>query len=180
MLSPGVTSPFEPSSKKACAAEPPIVVRSPVTVMPVLAGLVAGLTVTVKSVVLPCTTVFGFELPEAPKRVAAGNVAFVGTGPGKWLAISEHGADLDLSGMAAVVDQSDAWGVMRVEGPAAREMLQQRLPIDLHPRDFGPGDAAATSLGHIGVLLWQLDDAPSYEIAAPRSYAGSFCHVLLA
>jgi sarcosine oxidase subunit gamma len=123
---------------------------------------------------------FGVDLPSGPKRVVAGEVAFVGTGPGKWLAIAEHGADLAFAGVAAVVDQSDAWGVVRVEGPAAREALQKLLPIDLHPRAFGPGDAAATSLGHIGVLLWQLDAAPCYEIAAPRSYAGSFCHALLA
>jgi heterotetrameric sarcosine oxidase gamma subunit len=122
---------------------------------------------------------FGVELPEGPKRVAAGEIAFVGTGPGKWLAIFEPGTDLDLAGVAAVVDQSDTYAVVHAEGPVAREMLQQRLPIDLHPRAFGPGDAAATSLGHIGVLLWQLDDAPSYEIAAPRSYAASFCHALL-
>jgi sarcosine oxidase subunit gamma len=123
---------------------------------------------------------FGVELPEGPRRVAAGEVAFVGTGPGKWLAILEPGADLDLAGVAAVVDQSDAYAVVRAEGPAAREALQKLLPIDLHPRAFGPGDAAATSLGHIGVLLWQLDAVPCYEIAAPRSYAGSFCHALLA
>ena len=38
-MSPAVTSPFVPSSKNGCEAAPPIAVRSPVTLMPVLASL---------------------------------------------------------------------------------------------------------------------------------------------
>jgi len=47
-------------SMKACAAEPPIANRSPVTVMPVLAGLVPGVTVTVIVLVAPGRTLPGF------------------------------------------------------------------------------------------------------------------------
>ena len=31
-----------------------------------------------------------------------------------------------------------------------------------------------TAIAHIGVQLWQLDDAPTYELAVPRSMAKSF------
>src|SRR6187401_2786979 len=60
ILSPGVASPFVPSSKKACVAEPPMFDKFPITVIPVLGGVVAGMTVTVKSVVPPGVTVVGF------------------------------------------------------------------------------------------------------------------------
>src|ERR1700744_2472190 len=62
-LSPGVTSPFVPSSKKACVADPPIPERSAVTAMPVLP--VPGVTVTVSSVIPPEVTVEGFAAPVA-------------------------------------------------------------------------------------------------------------------
>ena len=45
--------------------------------------------------------------------------------------------------------------------------------IDLHPRAFKPGDVALTIAAHIGVQLWQVDEAPTYEIAVPRSLARS-------
>src|SRR5215216_2397348 len=50
VLSPGVTSPFELSSKRDCVTEPPIVLRSQVTAKPVLAGFVPGVVATVNRV----------------------------------------------------------------------------------------------------------------------------------
>jgi hypothetical protein len=54
MPSPAAMSPSAPSSWNADAADPPIDARSPVTVTPVLAGFVPGVTSTVSSVV--CVT----------------------------------------------------------------------------------------------------------------------------
>jgi hypothetical protein len=59
MLSFAAVSPWVPSSKNCCDAEPPMAVRSAVTAMPVLVGLRPGVTVTVNSVVLPACTVEG-------------------------------------------------------------------------------------------------------------------------
>jgi sarcosine oxidase subunit gamma len=129
---------------------------------------------------------FGIDLPAGPERAAAGPLAFLGVGPGKWLALHDGGdpafvAGLaaGLTGLAAVVDQSDGYAVLRVSGPAAREALQKALPVDLHPRAFGPGDVAVTSMAHVGVTVWQLDATPVYELAAARSFAGNFHHALL-
>src|SRR5215213_8533117 len=58
-LSPDVASPFVPLSKNACDPEPPIELRSPVTVRPVLVGLAPGVTVTVSVDELPAKTVPG-------------------------------------------------------------------------------------------------------------------------
>src|SRR5438067_1387138 len=67
MLSPGVTSPFDPSSYIVCVALPPIGVRSAMAVMPVLAGDWPGVTATLSSVMPVAETVDGVADP-APTR----------------------------------------------------------------------------------------------------------------
>ena len=134
-------------------------------------------------------SLFGIALPGRPKRVIAGNVAFIGTGPSQWLAIEQASRDpqafaaklkRDLAGLASISDQSDARAVIRISGPAARQALAKGLPIDLHPRVFGPGDAALTQIALIGAHIWQIDDTPAYEIAVFRSLAGSLADWLIA
>jgi len=134
-------------------------------------------------------SLFGIALPTGPKRVAEGKVAFVGMGPGQWLAVEQASADpqafaaklnKDLAGLASISDQSDARAVIRVSGPAARQALAKGLPVDLHPRVFGPGDSALTQIALIGAHVWQIDEAPTYEIAVFRSLAGSFADWLIA
>src|SRR5919108_680146 len=49
-----------PLSVNACDAEPPMALRSPVTVMPLLAGLLPGVTVTVIVLEAPGRTAPGF------------------------------------------------------------------------------------------------------------------------
>jgi sarcosine oxidase subunit gamma len=78
--------------------------------------------------------------------------------------------------LASVSDQSSGYAVLRVTGPTARHLLSRGAFIDFHPSVFGPGSAAVTTIAHIGVVLWQLDDAPTYDVALFRSYAESFWH----
>jgi sarcosine oxidase subunit gamma len=122
---------------------------------------------------------YALDLPATPKRVEQGGLAVIWSGPGQWLAVAEDGRDLarelseTVGAFAAVSDQSDGLAVLRVSGPHARDALIKGVGLDLHPRAFGPGDAAVTMIAHIGAQLWQLDDRPSYEIAIYRSFAGS-------
>lgn len=126
------------------------------------------------------------DLPTRPARVEGNGVAIVWAGPDQWLAVAERGQGRDLeaelkttlAGVASVVDHSDGRVVVRISGPRARDVLAKGVPIDLHPRAFRPGDVAITHASHIGVILWQLDDAPTYEAAMFRSYADSFAHWL--
>ncbi|RXF73149.1 sarcosine oxidase subunit gamma [Hansschlegelia zhihuaiae] len=116
---------------------------------------------------------YGLDLPTAPKRIASGAAAFIWAGPGKWLA-SSTAPNADFTGLpAAVADQSDGRAVLRLSGPRAREILATLTAIDLHPRAFAPGDAAMTHAASIAIHLWQVDEAPTYEFAAFRSYAAT-------
>ena len=80
---------------------------------------------------------------------------------------------IGLGKRAMIADQSDGRCVLRLRGMKAREVLAKGIGIDLHARAFKPGDVALTLAAHVGVQLWQLDDAPTYEIAVARSLAGS-------
>ena len=51
--------------------------------------------------------------------------------------------------------------------------------IDLHPAAFPPGAAAMTSIAHIGVHLWRVDERRDdsdaiFDILIARSMAASF------
>lgn len=133
----------------------------------------------------------GMTLPVAPARHCQGSLAFIGMGPDRWLATLDNGAtpkngddvwakslERDLAGYASVTDQTDGYAVLRIGGPKARAMLAKGVAIDLHPRVFRAGNVAITQIAHMGVMLWQLDERPTYEIAVFRSLAGSFWHWL--
>jgi sarcosine oxidase subunit gamma len=132
---------------------------------------------------------FALELPEGPRRVAAGPLAFVGTGPGAWLVTAE-GGDAEfaaalartLESCAAVTDQSGAHALLRLSGAQIRSTLAKMLPLDLHPRVFAIGAAAATAAAQVPVLVWRLEDSPAglavFEIAVARSLCVSFWHSL--
>ena len=126
-------------------------------------------------------TAFGIVLPDGPRRVTRGHVAFAGVGPDQWIASAE-GADAAgftarvrarIGPFAAVSDQSDARLVLRVSGPRVRDMLAKGVPVDLHPKAFKPGDTVCTVVGYINTQIDMLDEA-IYQLAGPRSMAGSF------
>jgi methylglutamate dehydrogenase subunit D len=122
---------------------------------------------------------YGVEAPTRPCIAQGRTFDLVWSGPEQWLAVSQERAiatrlATELDGLAAVADQSDGRAVVRLSGPKARAMLAKGCPIDLHPRAFRPGDTALTAITHIGVQLWQVDEAPTYDMAVFRSLASGF------
>ena len=144
-------------------------------------GARLGKTEAVKAAI---QAAYGVALPAKPGRIEGNGISFVWAGPDQWLAISERAGTRDLeteligalTGLASVVDHSDGRVVIRISGPRARDVLAKGVPVDLDPRAFGPGDVAITHASHIGVILWQLDNTPTYEVALFRSYADTFAH----
>ena len=127
---------------------------------------------------------FGIVLRDQPRHSAASNIAFLGIGPGKWLAMSDQpapafvtGLTARLDGLAAVVDQSDALAILRLSGPALAATLEKGFQIDL--RSFAVGDGAVTSVHHLGATIWKIANG-SFEVAVARSLTDSFQHWLSA
>jgi sarcosine oxidase subunit gamma len=123
----------------------------------------------------------GVELPIAANTVAAaGDVRILWLGPNEWWVV---GTDARRAGLldglrqafagqhTNVTDVSESRTVITMTGPASRDVLARGISLDLHPRAFGPGQCAQTSLSRALVLLHQTDNAPSYEIYVLKSFA---------
>jgi methylglutamate dehydrogenase subunit D len=123
----------------------------------------------------------GHLLPESPIRVERDGVSWIGTGPATWLAVTETPAtdwptslEQQLKGLASISDQSGSYRIFCIAGDNARSLLQRGAFIDLHPNVFREQSAATTLIAHIGVILWQVGDPCTFEVATFRSYAPSF------
>jgi sarcosine oxidase subunit gamma len=131
---------------------------------------------------------YGVDLPDGSRMARGRSVSFVGYGPEQWLAVSESFAnealaeDLKrrLGALASISDQSGGRTVLRVSGPRARDVLAKGLPIDLYPQRFASGSAATSTLSLMGAQIWQVDEAPTYDIALFRSLSESFWRWLAA
>ncbi len=111
-------------------------------------------------------------------------------GPNSWMIVCsdaeagfEPGALLGklqqaVGDTAAVVDQSHGRCGLRLSGASAREVMAKNTAIDLHPRVFGPGQCALTSVAHMNATIVQVDDAPTYDLFVARSLARSFAHAI--
>lgn len=130
-------------------------------------------------------TGFGIELPSLGRWVASRRLTLARTAPHQMLALRDGAGnglfeelEAALGAHAGVVDLSDARAAVRLQGPRARDLLARLLPLDLHPRAMQAGHAASTLAAHIGVLVLQLDDAPSYELLCQRSFGDSLLRAL--
>jgi sarcosine oxidase subunit gamma len=82
-------------------------------------------------------------------------------------------------GPGSVVDVSANRTTLELSGPAARQVLEKGCPLDLHPRAFGPGRAVSTTVGPVAVLLWQVDDGPTYRLFPRSSFADHLARRLI-
>lgn len=121
-------------------------------------------------------------LPDRPQIVSGESHDAIWSGPGQWLLRAKSRRDFatllsELSEHASISEQSDGRAILRLSGPRVRDVLAKGVMIDLHPQAFAIGDAAVTSVAHIGVQFWRLPDGPNgavFEFSVPRSMAGSF------
>ncbi|MBS9478666.1 sarcosine oxidase subunit gamma [Ancylobacter radicis] len=126
--------------------------------------------------------IFGAPVVDAP-RVSGTAPAFIGMGPGRWIALAEDAALAthlrEAAGpLAAVTEQSDGYIVLDLAGPKAGWLLAKGALIDLDPAIFREGDAATTVLAHIGVTLWRTGPE-GFRLLVLRSYLAAFCRFLV-
>jgi heterotetrameric sarcosine oxidase gamma subunit len=124
----------------------------------------------------------GLMVPEPGRWVGDDRLALLWCAPGQFLAVGDivavQGVATALRDVALLIDLTGARVVVRVSGREVREALGRMVPLDLHPRVMRPGCVAATVAAHIGVQIWQVDDAPRYDVAGPVSFAGSLFRAL--
>ncbi len=133
---------------------------------------------------LPCSRRMALRPPRhIAQHVAGPTAGFIGTGPGQWLAVSERLANGDLAadlarrltGLCLDLRPERRAGGDPHRGTAGRATCWPRAcPSTSIRRCSHPGSAATSVISLMGVTLWQVDDAPTYDIAVFRSLAGGF------
>ena len=78
--------------------------------------------------------------------------------------------DARLSEFAAVVDQSDGWAVLRLQGPQAEDVLARLVPVDIRAGHFKRGQTMRTQLQHLHVSITRIG-VELFQIMAMRSMA---------
>ena len=128
----------------------------------------------------------GFALPLTPNTTTgkASKSAFW-LGPDEWLITTAPDAapkllvsltDKLTDQHVAVFDVSDSRTIIEISGINARDVLMKGCNIDFHPRHFGPGQCAQSTLALAHVLVHQTalnkrTGAPTYHVYVHRSFA---------
>jgi len=133
----------------------------------------------------------GIKCPTAPGSSHSDGITQVcWNGPNSWMVIASDEESARGTGellqtlqaavgdLGAVVDQSHGRCCLRLSGACARQVMAKNTAIDLHPRAFGPGQCAMTSIAHMNATIVQIDDAPTYDLFVIRSLARSFAQAI--
>jgi sarcosine oxidase, subunit gamma len=132
----------------------------------------------------------GIDLPTVPNTwVPTEDGRVVWLGPDEWLLTSERERpeDLEARSRAAVVplggaavDVSAQRIAIRLTGSRVRDLLAKGCAIDLHPRAFGRGRSAQSTLGLAAVVLLALGDGgDDFLVLVRSSFAGYLAEWLL-
>ncbi|MCP4389312.1 MAG: hypothetical protein GY802_13540 [Gammaproteobacteria bacterium] len=136
-----------------------------------------------KALGVECSTQVGISNSDGKTQVTW-------NGPNSWMIVASEEDSRRMPGellktlqqavgdLGAVVDQSHGRCVLRLSGSRARQVVAKNTAIDLHPRAFGPGRCAMTSIAHMNASIVQVDHAPTYDLFVIRSMARSFAHAI--
>jgi sarcosine oxidase subunit gamma len=93
--------------------------------------------------------------------------AMLGLGPEEWLLLAEPGVP---QGPASLVDISDRYHVLSLQGPGVGELLNEGCPLDLADSAFPPGSCTRTLFGKAEIILWR-PYAGEWRVLVARSFA---------
>ncbi|UUU20431.1 sarcosine oxidase subunit gamma [Streptomyces sp. DSM 40750] len=130
------------------------------------------------------------QLPLEPNTVVrAGELAALWLGPDEWLLVGPPGGERDLESRirtaaadepVSVTDVSAQRTTLLVAGPRARDLLAHGCALDLHPRAFGAGRCAQTTLGRTQIVLVARDEpGAGFWVLVRSSFAGYLADWLL-
>jgi sarcosine oxidase subunit gamma len=118
----------------------------------------------------------GLSWPEVGRLTGAADRGLLWFGRAQGLLIGVAPNE-DLAKHAAVVDQSDAWTVVDMQGALAVEALARLTPADLRPGTFGQGHTVRTELGHMAASVTRIG-ADCFRIMVFRAFARTLVHEL--
>ena len=120
------------------------------------------------------------ELPLEPNtRTYNQNRTCFWLGPNEWLiycsteeveSILLTGRDRLNSIHHALVDVSDYYTVLQLEGPDAITLISKACPLDLHNKQFSKGSCAQTRFGHASIMVHKFSEIPTFDIQVRWSF----------
>ena len=72
---------------------------------------------------------------------------------------------------ALALDVSDRWTTINVSGKKAIDVLSKGTTIDLDNSVFGSGACAQTTLWTVNVIIYQIDEKPTFDIFVDSTMA---------
>ena len=118
----------------------------------------------------------GMALPARGETTGAGAQRAVWFGSDRYLLLGEAAADPALTAQAALADQSDAWVILHLTGPAGADVLARHCPLDLRLPGFGTGKTARAPVAHLPSVVTRLDNG--FEVMVLQSLARTAVHHL--
>lgn len=118
----------------------------------------------------------GMSFPAANRATGKAGARAVWFGPVQAMLMGPM-PDASLVDHAAVVDQSDAWIVVRLEGQGVEDVLARVVPIDLRAAHFKRGHTARTLLFHMTASVTRIGEN-AFQIMVFRSMAQTLVHDL--
>lgn len=118
----------------------------------------------------------GVAFPAPGRMTAQKGASMVWTGLDQAMLLGPEPA-VDLAALAAIVDQSDAWAMVQLDGAGAEHVLARLVPLDLRISVFKQGHTARSLLGHMNVSITRTD-TQAFRIMAFRSMAATLVHDL--
>lgn len=121
-------------------------------------------------------TAHGMRFPVSGRATGGDGARVVWTGLDQAMLLGPE-PDIALGQHCVMVDQSDAWAVVRLDGIGAEDVLARLVPVDLRPAVFKPGHTVRSLLAHMTVSVTRLGPE-TFQIMAFRSMAGTLVHDL--
>ncbi len=118
----------------------------------------------------------GMAYPSANRATGKAGARAIWFGPAHAMLIGPS-PDATLTENAAIVDQSDAWAVVRLEGADVEDVLARVVPVDLRKVHFKRGHTSRTLLFHMTASITRVGE-DAFQIMVFRSMAETLIHDL--
>ena len=124
----------------------------------------------------------GLDAPKPGAATMSSGAAALWIKPASCLVIADGNPEGELARKlmaaaaagVAIVDQSHGKAILTLSGARARSVMAKGCRLDLHARAFRPGQTAVTQIAHIGCIILQRDEAPTYDLIVPATFARAF------
>jgi sarcosine oxidase subunit gamma len=125
----------------------------------------------------------GVGLPAPGRAFEAGNAAALWIAPTTAMILAPTPRLAPLLGaiapaVAAVLDQSGGFAVLRVAGPMASATLAKGCRLDLDARVFAGGRVARSLIAQVPAILYRPGGDAGFDVIVPATFARSFAEFL--